>query len=360
MFDKLDSLEARFEELDELMGQPDTDPKKLVELSQERSSLEDVVTVYRDFKKTNEELEQARELLKSGETDSEMRGLAQQEVQELEEAKAALESKLQLLLLPKDPRDDKNVILEIRAGAGGDEASLFAGDLYRMYQRYAEERGYRVELLEAHEGTAGGFKQITATVKGKGAFSRLKFEGGVHRVQRVPSTETQGRVHTSTATVAVLPEVEEVDVDINPSDLRIDVYRSSGPGGQSVNTTDSAVRITHIPTGIVVSMQDEKSQHKNKDKAMRVLRSRIFDAELEKQQSEVAAERKSMVGSGDRAEKIRTYNFPQNRVTDHRINLTVHKLDQVIDGKVDELIEPLLSHSQAEALKSQSDEASQG
>lgn len=359
MFDKLDSLEARFEELDELMGQPGVEPKKLVELSQERSSLEDVVTVYRDYKKTTEELEQTKELLKSNETDSEMRSLAQQEAQELEASKSSLESKLQLLLLPKDPRDDKNVILEIRAGAGGDEASLFAGDLYRMYQRYAEEHGYRVELLEAHEGTAGGYKQITATIKGHGAFSRLKFEGGVHRVQRVPSTETQGRVHTSTATVAVLPEVEEVDVDINPSDLRIDVYRSSGPGGQSVNTTDSAVRITHIPTGIVVSMQDEKSQHKNKDKAMRVLRSRIFDAELEKQQSEVAAERKSMVGSGDRAEKIRTYNFPQNRVTDHRINLTVHKLDQVIHGKVDELIEPLLSHSQAEALKSQSDEAAQ-
>ncbi|QCQ21651.1 peptide chain release factor 1 [Desulfoglaeba alkanexedens] len=352
MYERLATVEQRFEELEDLLAKPDVfaDPQQYQRLAKEHAELSPIVEAYRRRRKLEHELEENQELARH-EPDPEMRALAREEVTRIREAIAATERDLRVMLLPKDPNDEKNVILEIRAGTGGDEAALFAADLFRMYSRYAEERGWRVEVLDSHPTGIGGFKEIVAAVNGRGAFSRLKFERGVHRVQRIPATESQGRIHTSAVTVAVLPEAEDVDVQIDPSDLRIDVYRSSGPGGQSVNTTDSAVRITHLPTGLVVICQDEKSQHKNKAKALKVLRARLLDIMQSEQDAKIAQDRKNQVGSGDRSERIRTYNFPQNRVTDHRINLTLYKLESVLGGNLDELIDPLIACSQAEALK---------
>lgn len=352
MLNKLASLEERYEELGNLIG----DPEVMADLPlwqhyvKSHADLADVVTVYREYKKVTGDIEEAKELL-AEDTDAEMRGMAQLELEELTPKIDELEQKLKLLLLPKDPNDDKNVIVEIRAGTGGEEAGLFAADLFRMYSRYAERQGWHTEVLNSNPTDIGGFKEIIFLIDGKGAYSRLKFESGVHRVQRIPTTESGGRIHTSAATVAVLPEAEEVDIDIDPNDLRIDVFCASGHGGQSVNTTQSAVRITHLPSGIVVSMQDEKSQHKNKDKAMKVLMARLLDRAQEEHQQKMSTTRKSMVGSGDRSERIRTYNFPQNRVTDHRIGLTLHRLDMVLMGDLDEIIENLITTDQAERLK---------
>jgi len=311
--------------------------------------LEEIVSRYREWRKVEQEIQDNSQLLE--ENDEGIRELAKEEVSVLRQRKEDLESRLKFLILPKDPNDNKNVMIEIRAGTGGDEAALFAGELYRMYTRYAESRGWRVEILSSNPTGLGGFKEIIMMIEGKGAYSRLKFEGGVHRVQRVPVTEGSGRIHTSAVTVAVLAEADEVEIDIDPKDIRIDVFRSSGPGGQSVNTTDSAVRITHEPTGIVVSCQDEKSQHKNRAKGMKILRARLLEKKQEEQRSEIAATRKLMVGSGDRSERIRTYNFPQGRLTDHRINFTIYQLDRVMEGQIDEVVEALITHYQAEALK---------
>ncbi|GAB4170917.1 MAG: peptide chain release factor 1 [Geothermobacteraceae bacterium] len=353
MFHKLDEVEERFREVESLLADPATmaDQKRYLALTREHADLAQVVRVYGEYRRVGEELEGNRELLRD--EDADLREMARAEIPELEERQRQLEEELKLLLLPRDPNDDKNVILEIRAGTGGDEAALFAGDLFRMYSRYAEQRGWKVELLSASESDAGGFKEVVAMVSGDRVFSRLKFERGTHRVQRVPETETQGRIHTSACTVAVLPEAEDVDVEINPSDLRIDLFRASGAGGQHVNKTESAVRITHIPTGIVVSCQDEKSQHKNRAKAMKVLQARLFDQIQAEQNARQAADRKSQVGSGDRSERIRTYNFPQGRCTDHRIGLTLYKLDQIMQGDLDEVIDALLTHEQAELLAGQ-------
>jgi peptide chain release factor 1 len=356
MFDKLDSILSRFEEIDSRLSSGELDSKEVVELTKERSSLEELVTSFKEFKKVTEELESSKELL-AAESDPSMKELAKEEIKELSERYTELEARLKILLLPKDPNDDKNVILEIRAGTGGDEASLFAGDLYRMYERYAANKGFKIEVMSVSEGTTGGVKEVVALVSGDQVYSNMKFEAGTHRVQRVPSTESQGRIHTSAATVAILPEAEEVDIDINPNDIRIDVFRAGGHGGQSVNTTDSAVRITHLETGITVSMQDEKSQHKNKAKAMKILRSRLYEHEQSKLDEKRSSDRKSMVGSGDRSEKIRTYNFPQSRITDHRIGLTVHNLSQVLDGALDDIVEPLRATEQAEMLKAQGDDS---
>jgi peptide chain release factor 1 len=309
-----------------------------------------VVETYREYKRVTKEIKEAKTLLNE-ESDGEMRELAQAELDELVQRKADLEQRLKVLLLPRDPNDEKNVIMEIRAGTGGEEAALFAADLFRMYARYAERQGWKTDILNANPTDIGGFKEAIFLLEGKGAYSRLKFESGVHRVQRIPTTESGGRIHTSAATVAVLPEAEEVDVEIDPNDLRIDVFCASGHGGQSVNTTQSAVRITHIPSGIVVSMQDEKSQHKNKDKAMKVLRARLLDRAQEEHQQKVSSTRRSMVGTGDRSERIRTYNFPQNRVSDHRVGLTLHRLDAVLEGDLDEIIDTLVTTDQAERLK---------
>jgi peptide chain release factor 1 len=352
MFGKLASLEERYEELGALIADPGvmSDLGRWQQYLKTHSDLKDIVTAYRDYKKIVKEIQEAKTLLDE-EEDGEMREMAQAELDELVEKKAGLEQRLKLLLLPKDPYDEKNVILEIRAGTGGEEAALFAAVLYRMYTRYAERMGWKIEVLNANLTDIGGFKELICLIQGRGAYSRLKFESGVHRVQRIPTTESGGRIHTSAATVAVLPEAEDVDVDIDPNDLRIDVFCASGHGGQSVNTTQSAVRITHIPTGITVSMQDEKSQHKNKDKAMKVLRARLFERTQEEQQQKVASSRKSMVGSGDRSERIRTYNFPQNRVTDHRVGLTLHRLDGVLEGDLDEIIDTLNTADQSERLK---------
>ncbi|MDK2822319.1 MAG: peptide chain release factor 1 [Clostridia bacterium] len=352
MFEKLQHLEDRYEELNVLMSDPEVinNPSELQKHAKAQSELTEIVEAYRSYKKVNEELKEARVLL-DDKLDPDMKDLVEMEIEELEEKKEKLEEELKILLLPKDPNDEKNVIMEIRAGAGGDEAGLFAGDLYRMYTRYAETKGWKTEIMSAHYSDVGGFKEVIFLIQGLGAYSRLKFESGVHRVQRVPTTESGGRIHTSTATVAVLPEAEEVDVQIDPNELRIDVFCSSGPGGQSVNTTQSAVRITHIPTGLVVSCQDEKSQHKNKDKALKVLRSRLLEKAQEEQMGELAATRKTQVGTGDRSERIRTYNFPQGRVTDHRIGLTLHKLDQILLGELDEIIDALITIDQAEKLK---------
>ena len=351
MLDKIAEVESRYEELETLLADPKLpeDRKEFSRVAKERADLAEVVTCYREWRKLDQEIQDNRELLEDG--DPEIRDLAAQELEDLKERQETLEQELKILLLPKDPNDDKNVLLEIRAGTGGEEASLFSADLFRMYGRYAEEKGWKVEILSSNPTGLGGFKEIIALIEGKGAYSQLKFEGGVHRVQRVPVTETSGRIHTSAVTVAVLPEADDVDVDIDPKDLRIDVFRSSGPGGQSVNTTDSAVRITHVPTGIVVSCQDEKSQHKNKSKGLKILRARLLEKTQEAQRSEIAASRKLMVGSGDRSERVRTYNFPQGRVTDHRINLTLYKLDQIMDGGVKELIDGLITYHQAEALQ---------
>jgi peptide chain release factor 1 len=351
MFEKLREIETRFEHLETALARPEvvSDQTVYQKHMKEHSGLSPIVTAYRSYKDAREELEDSRSLL--ADADPEIRKLARDEIQGLEETLERLEAELKVLLLPKDPNDEKNIILEIRAGTGGEEAGLFAADLFRMYGRYAELRGWRTEILSMSDTGIGGFKEVILLIQGQKAYSRLKHEGGVHRVQRVPATETQGRIHTSAVTVAVLPEAEEVDVEINPEDLRIDVFRASGHGGQHVNVTDSAVRVTHLPTGLVVSCQDEKSQYKNKAKAMKVLRSRMLDRQQAEQQSRISEERRSMVGSGDRSEKIRTYNFPQGRVSEHRIGLTLYKLDSVLQGDLDPLIDPLITHFQAEALK---------
>ena len=349
--DSLDKVLARFEELQQLLAEGGADdPAQFAELSKEYADVEPVVAAINELRDAQNEMGDLAELIADGDTDDEMRAMAEEEFQELKEKVPELEQKLQVLLLPRDEADAKNAILEVRAGTGGDEAALFAADLFRMYQRYAEANKWKFEVLSINEIGIGGYKEAQAEINGKNVFARLKFESGVHRVQRVPETESQGRIHTSAATVAVLPEAEDVDVEMDEKDLRIDVYRSSGPGGQSVNTTDSAVRITHEPTGIVVAIQDEKSQHKNKAKALKILRSRLYEAERERVESERAADRKSQVGSGDRSERIRTYNFPQGRVTDHRINLTLHKLDRVMEGDLDEIVDALTTHRQAEQL----------
>ncbi len=350
MLDRLAEIERRYEELERLVADPTViaNRREFAKLARERSQLEETVARWRERQHVAREIEGHRECLR--EKDAELRELARGELPALEARLAALDAMLKQLLLPKDPTDERNTVLEIRAGTGGDEASLFAAELFRMYTRYAERHGWRVEVLSSSPTGLGGFKEVIALVVGKGAFSRLKFEGGVHRVQRVPVTETQGRIHTSAVTVAVLPEAEDVEVELADKDLRIDVYRSSGPGGQSVNTTDSAVRVTHLPTGLVVTCQDEKSQHKNKSKALKILRARLLERARSEQQSEIAANRKAMVGSGDRSEKIRTYNFPQSRVTDHRVNVTLHTLDRVLDGEIDPIVDALVTRQQAEAL----------
>ncbi|APG24393.1 MULTISPECIES: peptide chain release factor 1 [Syntrophotalea] len=353
MFNKLEEVEDRFREVEGLLADPAvvSQQKRFLDLTREHAELLEVVEAYRDYKRVGEEIEGNRELLQD--SDPEMRDMARGELPQLEARREELASQLKVLLLPKDPNDDKNVILEIRAGTGGDEAALFAGDLFRMYGRFAETQGWKVETLSVSESEAGGFKEVIAMISGARVYSRLKYESGTHRVQRVPETEAQGRIHTSACTVAVLPEAEDVDIDIDPGDLRIDVYRASGAGGQHVNKTESAVRITHLPTGVVVSCQDEKSQHKNKAKAMKVLRSRILDRMVADQQAQMAADRKSQVGSGDRSQRIRTYNFPQGRCTDHRIGLTLYRLDSIMQGSLTELIEPLTLHYQSEAMAAQ-------
>jgi peptide chain release factor 1 len=348
---KLDQIEVRFEGLTRQMADPAViqDGEQYRKVAKAHSELEQVVGKYREWKKVHSDLAEARPML--AESDPELRQMAEEEVTRQEPELARIEEELKILLLPKDPNDEKNVVLEIRAGTGGDEATLFAAEIFRMYTRFAESQGWRVELTSTSESSVGGLKEVIALVSGEKVYSQMKYESGVHRVQRVPVTEQQGRVHTSAVTVAVLPEADEVEVLIDAKDIRIDTFCSSGPGGQSVNTTYSAVRITHLPTNLVVSCQDEKSQIKNRAKALRVLRSRLYEMELEKQQAQLGAERRSMVGTGDRSEKIRTYNFPQNRVTDHRIGLTLHQLDQVMDGKLQPIIDALITHYQAEKLK---------
>ena len=352
MFQKLDEVENHYEELEKLLTDPKVlgNPKEMQKLARERAGISKLVETYRAYKKVEEEIKESHNLLT--ESDEEMREQAKAELQFLKERQAALEEEIKTLLLPQDPRDDKNIFLEIRAGTGGEEAALFAADLFRMYAKFAEMNRWRVEVMSQNPTGLGGFKEIIALIEGKKVYSRLKYESGVHRVQRVPVTESSGRIHTSAVTVAVLPEADEVEVEINPNDLRIDVYRSSGPGGQSVNTTDSAVRVTHIPTGLVVTCQDEKSQHKNKAKALKVLRARLLDQLMEEQHNEISEDRKSQVGSGDRSERVRTYNFPQNRITDHRLGLTLHRLDSVLEGDLAEVVDVLNAHFQAEALKS--------
>ena len=351
MFDKLDFILEKYEELSLKVSDPDVinNQKLWQKHIKEMGEMEPIVNKYREYKKAKEAVAEAKEMLDSG--DEELRELAKMEIAEYEEQLPQLEEQLKILLLPKDPNDDKNVILEVRAGTGGEEAALFAQDLLRMYLRYAERRGWKAEIMDANDTGIGGIKEASVLIKGKGAYSRLKYESGTHRVQRVPETESSGRIHTSAATVAVLPEVDDVEVEINPNDVRVDVYRSSGNGGQCVNTTDSAVRLTHIPTGLVVTCQDEKSQIKNKDKAFKVLRSRLYDMKLQEQNDEISAERRSQVGSGDRSERIRTYNFPQGRITDRRIGMTIYKLDSFLDGDIDEIIDGLITSDQAEKMK---------
>lgn len=351
MLDKLTAIEEKYQELNSQLSDPKViaDQSLFQKLAKAHSSISELVETFQEYKRVKADLETAVEMLQDESGDSAK--LLKAEIEGLKKEEERLTARLKLLLLPKDPNDEKNVIIEIRAGTGGEEAALFAGDLFRMYTRYAESKGWRVELLSGSESDLGGFKEIIFMVEGDRVYSRLKFESGVHRVQRVPETEAGGRIHTSAATVAVLIEAEEVEVDINPNDLRIDVFRAGGHGGQCVNTTDSAVRITHLPTGLVVTCQDEKSQHKNKEKAMKVLRARLLDKFRNEQHQEQAEARRSMVGSGDRSERIRTYNFPQNRLTDHRINLTLYQLDSIIEGNLDEVIEPLITADQAERLK---------
>ncbi|EBF5115116.1 peptide chain release factor 1 [Listeria monocytogenes] len=352
MYDRLQAVEDRYDELNELLSDPDvvSDPKRLRDLSKEQSGITATVETYREYKNVNEQINETKELL-GEKLDDEMREMAKEEFAELQKEKADLEERLKLLLVPKDPNDDKNVILEIRGAAGGDEAALFAGDLFRMYSKYAESRCWKVEIMDANPTGIGGYKEIIAMMNGNDAFSRMKYENGAHRVQRVPETESGGRIHTSTATVAILPEAEEVEIELHDKDIRTDTFASTGAGGQSVNTTMSAVRLTHIPTGIVVSMQDERSQLKNKDKAMKVLRARVYDKFEREAREEYDANRKSAVGTGDRSERIRTYNYPQNRVTDHRIGLTIQKLDQIMEGKLDEIIDALILEDQTSKLE---------
>ncbi len=353
MINKLEEVADRFREIEGLLSDPKVvgDQLRYRELTKEHASLSALVGLYQRYRKICTELEDSQELLRDA--DPEVRDMARIEVEDLEEQQLRLAEDLKTMLLPKDPNDERNIILEIRAGTGGDEAALFAGDLFRMYSRYAEARRWKVEILSMAEAEVGGFKEVIAMITGKGAYSRFKYESGTHRVQRVPETEAQGRIHTSACTVAVLPEAEDVEVEIDPADLRIDLYRASGAGGQHVNKTESAVRITHVPTGVVVSCQDEKSQHKNKAKAMKVLQSRLLDAMQAEQQAKMAADRKSQVGSGDRSERIRTYNYPQGRCTDHRIGLTLYKLDAILQGDLDEIIDTLSTHFRAEQMSNQ-------
>ena len=357
MFDRLDDILIRYQQIMEELNDPDVvnDQKHFRKLMKEQSDLQPLVEKYTEYKNTKQTIEDSLEMLEV-EDDEEMKEMLKEELSEAKSNIAKIEQELKVLLIPKDPMDEKNVIVEIRAGAGGDEAALFAADLYKMYVRYAEKQGWKVDVMNSNETDGGGYKEVTFMIIGKGAYSKLKFESGVHRVQRVPATEASGRIHTSAATVAVLPEADDVEVHIEPKDLRIDVFCSSGPGGQSVNTTKSAARVTHIPTGLVVSCQDEKSQQMNKEKAIKVLKSRLYEKMMEEQHGEEAALRRSMIGSGDRSERIRTYNFPQGRITDHRINLTTHRLEQTLMGDLDELIEALVSTDQARKLKQAAEE----
>lgn len=351
LLDKLKEVENKYMELSKLLGDPKLmeDQARYQKYAREYASLEEIVSAYRELKKVEEEIGENRRLL--GERDEELRTLAKEELSVLEKKREELTERLKLMLLPKDPNDERNIILEIRAGAGGDESAIFASELFRMYTRYAEKRGWKVEILSANPTGLDGYKEVIAMIKGRGAYSRFKYESGVHRVQRVPETESAGRIHTSTVTVAILPEAEDVEVDIKDDEIRIDTYRASGHGGQNVNKVETAVRITHLPTGMVVTCQDEKSQHKNREKAMKILRSRLYDMKLREQQQKIASERRQQVGTGERSEKIRTYNFPQNRVTDHRIGLTLYKLSEVLDGELDELTDALIAHYQTEELK---------
>ena len=356
MFDRLDDILVRYQQVLEELNDPDVvnDQSRFRKLMKEQTDLTPIAEKYTEYKQTKQNIEDSLEMIET-ESDEEMKELAREELAESKERLEEIENELKILLIPKDPMDDKNVIVEIRGGAGGDEAALFAADLYRMYVKYAESRRWKVEMMSVNENGLGGFKEVVFMITGQGAYSRLKYESGVHRVQRVPETESQGRIHTSTATVAIMPEAEEVDVQLDMNDVRIDVFRASGNGGQCVNTTDSAVRVTHIPTGIVISCQDEKSQLKNKDKALKVLRSKLYDLELEKKQKEEASLRKNQVGTGDRSEKIRTYNFPQGRCTDHRIKLTLHRLDAIMNGDLDEIIDSLIAADQAAKLSNMED-----
>ena len=351
MFDKLDFITDKYDELARLVSDPDIINNQPVwqKHIKEMGEIEPIVNKYKEYKKAKQDLADAKEMLQ--EDDEEIREMAKLEISELNDLIAQQEDELKVLLLPKDPNDEKNVILEVRDGTGGEEAALFGADLLRMYIRYAERNRWKTEMMEVNDTGLGGIKEAVILIKGKGAYSRLKYESGVHRVQRVPETESSGRVHTSAATVAVLPEVDDVEVNIDPNDVRVDVYRASGNGGQCVNTTDSAVRLTHIPSGLVVTCQDEKDQHKNKDKAFKVLKARLYDMEMQKQQNEIAGQRKSMVGSGDRSERIRTYNFPQGRISDHRIGLTIYRLDSFLDGEIDEVVDALITSDQAEKMK---------
>ena len=350
---KLDGVEKRFEELTAKLADPAVvgDREKFTQIAREHAELSEIVNTYREYKKVLSEIEGNKELLED--SDEELVRLAREELKQLEARREELEKRLMLLLLPKDPNDEKNIMLEIRAGTGGEEAALFAADLFRMYSRYAERKGWEVEILDVNPTGLGGFKEIIALIKGRGAYSRLKYESGVHRVQRIPETESGGRIHTSAVTVAVLPEADEVDVEIRPEDLKIDTMRASGAGGQHVNKTESAVRITHIPTGIVVYCANERSQHQNRARAMQILRTRLYERKLREQEEKIQAARRSQVGTGDRSERIRTYNFPQNRVTDHRIGLTLYRLEQVLDGELDDIIDSLITYYQTEALKEQ-------
>ncbi|WP_071131317.1 peptide chain release factor 1 [Enterococcus timonensis] len=352
MYDQLQSLADRYEELGELLSDPEviSDTKRFLQLSKEEAGLRETVAVYRRYKEVEKEISETEELL-SENLDGEMAEMAKEELSTLKKEKEALEERVKILLLPKDPNDDKNIILEIRGAAGGDEAALFAGDLLTMYQRYSEAQGWRFEIMEANVTGIGGYKEVVAMISGENVFSKLKYESGAHRVQRVPSTESQGRIHTSTSTVVIMPEAEEVELDMPEKDIRVDIYHASGAGGQHVNKTASAVRLTHLPTGIAVAMQDERSQIKNREKAMKILRARVYDHYAHAAQSEYDANRKSAVGTGDRSERIRTYNFPQNRVTDHRIGLTIQKLDQILNGKLDEIIDALIMYDQTKKLE---------